>query len=131
MWSSLGESKFLQSKGKKVRMGRWYSLFTVADEREGDDGKLLLVLLYLGLKGGWRPSIWQSPVCHYLPAEVEAPKVAAHAAAELQPGDAGAASSSTTRPQTIKASNAQVEALRQGSKNTMELGCKILANTLN
>lgn len=130
VWADLKGCKSLRSKGKKVRMGRWYSLFHEAGDRLGEDSKLLMILVYIGMRDGFWTSIWDSPMCKR--ARPQAPPSASPQQHQhMHQQDPSASSSSNTRPQTVKASNAQVDAMRKGARNTLELCVKILANTLN
>ena len=72
VWERCKSSSVLHKKGKRVRMGRWWSLFAACQDVQGEEDLLLLIPVYVGMRENVWTSIWRSPLCKAsLPQEPE------------------------------------------------------------
>lgn len=122
MLVQLRSSPVLARKGDHVRLGRWMSFFREADTRSDSLMDLLLFLIFVGYRCGFWKHISQSPL--FTGTRDPLPSIdGAEDAAEVVHGvPAG------TPPTTVRASNSEIDKLRKGSKNMLELACTILGN---
>ena len=109
----------LLAKGDHVRLGRWMSWFRELGRRKSDLGIELLLLVYIGIREKWWATVDESPLCTAEPV-VEPVDAPAPAPAGGIPNDGP--------PQSVKASNAELERLRQQCKNKLELMVRLLGN---
>jgi hypothetical protein len=113
VWSTMRDCKVLRRLGKRIRLGRWYSIFNKASDEPDESSKYLFFLTYLGMAAKYWDSIDDSPVCTM--------------AKSAQPGSLPEGPSASTihiGKTTVKASNSEVDGLRRASRNSIELVCK-------
>ena len=119
VWERCKSSNVLHKKGKRVRMGRWWSLLAACHDMQGEEVLLLLILVYVGMREKFWTSIWQSPLCKATlsqepePGGVEGEEPAEAAGAAVPAADTAPG---VSKPRTVRESNKEVEAKRKTAK---------------
>ena len=124
----LRTSRFLTRRGRKVRMGRWFSLPDRNAERRGELMPTLVVLIHVGVRRGFWKTLDESPLF-----ASDEPKV--NCQAERVPAVAAAAEASRvasqSKKETVASSNRQLQNLQKDSQNKLDFVAKILSNEKN
>ena len=133
VWKSIQSSPAFARKGMRVRLGRWYALFTAADEKQGEMSILLLVLLHMGMRGGYWKKSTANPASMLLDGTgVDVPPDASVPLAVAPPAGLGSVGSSGAVPDfaktSVASSNKQLKTQRESAQNTMDLAAQILSN---
>ena len=146
MWARLANSPHLRRKGVHCRVGRWYHVLDACDDTDAHLPELLVFLSYIGIKDGYWATLETSPIgMHHKPAIMPAADVVLPTAGAVgacsgsaSSGSAGAShSAAAAMPSSSSArvpvalSNTEIDDLRKKAKNSMDLACRILANTFH
>jgi hypothetical protein len=133
VWKSIQSPPAFARKGMRVRLGRWYALFTAADEKQGELSILLLVLLHMGMRDGYWKKSTASPASMLLDCiGVDVPPDASVPLAVAPPAGLGSVGSGAAVPDfaktSVASSNKQLKTQRESAQNTMDLAAQILSN---
>ena len=125
-------SPLLSRRGKKVRMGRWFSVCDRSEERKGELMPTLLVLLHLGVRRGFWPCMQQSPLFNTNAARAQNAAAAGEGeAAAMAAAVAASHVASQNKKETVAGASRRVEQLRKESANKLDLVTRILSNHRN
>lgn len=129
VWESVQGASIFTRKGSRLRVGRWFDVFKGCEERDGELQVLCMILLHIGLRDKYWPSIDQSPYGLHMHKVSSDDQVASAKVAEERPS--AEALRHAEQKATVSRSNAALSALRKQAKNTMDLACRILCNSFS
>ena len=123
----------MRRKGEKGRPGRWFQIFDAGAEKDGELMVLCVILVYLGLRDSYWPSVEDSPLGGLLQGGARSSSLDTASASKAgeptptrrtQPG----AQPDVQSKVPVKASSRELNAVRAMCQNTLDLACRILAD---
>lgn len=142
-WLALPECELFVSKGRKVRMNRWFSWVKKTESIQKFGSVLLLILMYIGVTSNMyetvgdlpllgtakRPAGLADPIDRPGASATTSSKAAAPAnASSSSSGGAQGAQQAPALRASVRDSNQEIDKLRRSCANTIHLASCVLAN---
>jgi hypothetical protein len=132
VFAKCARHKAWQTKGSKMKMGRWTSWYMCQEQLRDGRYTLLVGLVLVGLEQGWWTSLLRSPLLQVVKlADVEDPGLVDVIAAPPEEAAPVVVDAEEPTRQTVAASNAELRKARGSCKSQMHFAAMVLANPYN